>query len=55
MEPITTLADALLVIAKTPAIREWLSANDPKALEQVEIALATYRSNYRDLQRKLTK
>lgn len=30
---------ALNVITKTPAIRVWLEANDPKALQQCEEAL----------------
>jgi hypothetical protein len=32
--------DALGVIAKTPAIRAFLEANDPQALAQVDEALA---------------
>lgn len=31
---------AVKVLTLTPAIREWLVANDPKALEQAEFALA---------------
>ena len=32
----TRLLNALRVLVSTPAIRAWLQANDPKALEQAE-------------------
>jgi hypothetical protein len=31
--------NACAVISKTPAIREWLAENDPKALEQIDAAI----------------
>jgi hypothetical protein len=34
-----SMYNALKVITLTPKIKEWLAANDPKALEQVEKAI----------------
>lgn len=40
MSRIEDLENALKVLVLTPAIRDWLKANDPKALEQAEKALS---------------
>lgn len=40
MSRIKDLENALKVLVLTPAIRDWLKANDPKALEQAEKALS---------------
>ena len=36
-----TLKDAANVISQSPRIRAWLEMNDPKALEQLDQAVAT--------------